>query len=286
MTNDIDRYVKTNEISLHYQDYGGDGQVFLLFPGLNASAVFFGGLIKAGLTPALRVIAVDLRGRGLSDHPETGYSIAETGRDIVGMMDVLGFDQVAVGGHSYGGLLTYHLAAEYPDRVSKAVVIDSPAEVSPTVVEQVAPALERLRLVTPSWAEYIAVVKRMPYYEGWWDPDLEAYYRADVVIGEDGSVRSRLDPEKIHEALVGTTELDWMEIATRVHQPVLVMRATEPFGPPGYPPILPADQAARTLEALPDASMVELPGNHITAMFGDAAAVAAKSIVDFLKGGE
>lgn len=285
MTADIDRYVETNGIRLHYQDYGGDGPVFLLFPGLNASAVFFGGLIGAGLTPALRVIAVDLRGRGLSDHPETGYSIAETARDIIGMMDALGLDQVAVGGHSYGGLVTYHLAAEYPDRVSMAVVIDSPAEVSPTVVEQVGPALERLKLVSPSWDEYIDVVKKMPYYEGWWDPDLEAYYRADVVVAEDGSVRSRLDPEKIHEALVGTTELDWMGIAARVEQPVLVVRATEPFGPPGYPPILPADQAQRTLDALPDARLVELPGNHITAMFGDAAAVAAKAIVDFLKEG-
>lgn len=286
MTTDIDRYVDTNGIRLHYQDHGGEGPVLMLFPGLNASSVFFGGLINAGLAPALRVIAVDLRGRGLSDHPETGYSIAETGRDIIGMMDALGFDQVAIGGHSYGGLLTYHLAAEYPDRVSRAVVIDSPAEVSPTVVEQVGPALERLKLVTASWEEYIDVVKQMPYYAGWWDPDLEAYYRADVVIGDDGTVRSRLDPEKIHQALVGTTEVDWMEVASRVKQPVLVVRATEPFGPPGYPPILPEDQAERTLAALADATMVELPGNHITAMFGDAATLAAKALVDFVIAGE
>lgn len=277
-----DVYVETNGIRLHYLDYGGEGPPFLLFPGLNANAVFFGGLINAGLTPALRVLSVDLRGRGLSDHPESGYSFEETGRDIIGLLDELGCGSVAVGGHSYGGLLTYHLASTYPERVTRGVVIDSPAEVSPTVVEQVGPALERLRLVTPSWEDYIGAVKGMPYYEGWWDPDLEAYYRADVVEGEDGSIRSRLDPDKIMQALEGTITPDWMAIAATINQPILLMRATDPFGPPGYPPILPEDQARRTMNALANATLVELPGNHITALFGQAAAKAASEIVSFV----
>lgn len=286
MTSYTDHYVETNGIRLHYLDYGGEGPDFVMFPGLNASSVFFGGLASAGLSPALRVLAVDLRGRGLSDAPESGYSIAEHGRDIIGILDALDLGRVALGGHSYGGLLSYHLAAEYPDRVSRLVVMDSPAEVSPTVVEQVGPALERLKLVSPSWEAYIEQVKQMPYYTDWWDPDLEEYYRADVVTDADGSVRSRLDPNKILQALEGTTEPDWLAVAAKVSQPVLLMRATEPFGPSGYPPILPEDQAERTLEALPNATMVELAGNHITALFGESAAHAAKAIVDFVLRGE
>lgn len=283
MTSYTEHYVDTNGIRLHYLDYGGEGPPdLLLFPGLNASGIFFGGLANGGLSPALRLLAVDLRGRGLSDAPETGYSIAEHGRDIIGMLDALDLNHVALGGHSYGGLLSYHLAAEYPDRVSRIIVMDSPAEVSPTVVEQVGPALERLKLVSPSWEEYIAQVKQMPYYEGWWDADLEEYYRADVVTNPDGSVQSRLDPDKIHQALEGTTVPDWMSIAAEVNQPVLLMRATEPFGPPGYPPVLPEDQAERTLAALPNARLVELAGNHITALFGESADHAAEAIVDFV----
>lgn len=286
MTSHTDGYVETNGIRLHYLDYGGEGPIFMLFPGLNASGIFFGGLVHAGLSPTLRVLAVDLRGRGLSDAPESGYSMGEHGRDIIGMLDALDLGQVAVGGHSYGGLLSYHLAVEYPDRVGRLVVMDSPAEVSPTVVEQVGPALERLELVSPSWEAYIEQVKQMPYYTDWWDPDLEEYYRADVITNTDGSVRSRLDPGKILQALEGTTVPDWMSVAADVKQPVLLLRATEPFGPPGYPPILPEDQAMRTLEALPDASMVELAGNHITALFGESAARAAEAIVEFVMGGE
>jgi pimeloyl-ACP methyl ester carboxylesterase len=279
------KYVKTNGIRLHYLDHAGDGPTLLLFPGLNANAVFFEGLAKAGLVPTLRVVSVDLRGRGLSDAPDTGYTMRDHAADIVGLLDHLQMERVALGGHSFGGLLSYYLAAEYPERVERIVVIDSPAEVSQTVVEQIGPALDRLRMVTPSWDEYLAGVKAMPYYAGWWDPDLEAYYRADVVERADGSIRSRLDPGKILQALEGTTTVEWMELAKRISAPVLLLRATEPFGPPGYPPILPKDQAQRTLASLSDARMIELAGNHITALFGKPARIAASAIVEFVTAG-
>lgn len=278
-----ERFIETNGIRLHVVDHGGDGLPTLLLPGLNANAVFFQGLVRAGLS-ALRVVAVDLRGRGLSDAPESGYTMEDHAADVLGLMDELGFDRIALVGHSYGGLLSYHLAANHGDRVRRIVAIDSPAEVSPTVVEQVGPALERLRLVSPSWYDYLAAVKAMPYYVDWWDPDLEDYYRADVIEGPDGSIRSRLDPDKIQQALVGTTTIDWVQVANHIGQPVLLMRATEPFGPPGCPPILPADQARRTLKALADARMVELAGNHITALFGESAAGVAEEIVRFVAG--
>lgn len=279
------KYVETNGIRLHYLDHAGDGPTLLLFPGLNANAVFFEGLAKAGLVPTLRVVSVDLRGRGLSDAPDTGYTMRDHAADIVGLLDHLQMERVALGGHSFGGLLSYYLAAEYPERVERIVVIDSPAEVSQTVVEQIGPALDRLRMVTPSWDEYLAGVKAMPYYAGWWDPDLEAYYRADVVERADGSIRSRLDPGKILQALEGTTTVEWMELAKRISAPVLLLRATEPFGPPGYPPILPKDQAQRTLASLSDARMIELAGNHITALFGKPARIAASAIVEFVTAG-
>jgi pimeloyl-ACP methyl ester carboxylesterase len=59
----------TNGIHLHYLDYPGDGPTLILMHGLTANAHSFAGLIRAGLSPQLPVLAVDLRGRGLSDCP-------------------------------------------------------------------------------------------------------------------------------------------------------------------------------------------------------------------------
>jgi pimeloyl-ACP methyl ester carboxylesterase len=278
----IDRFIDTNGIRLHYVEHPGDGPTVLLFPGLNANAVFFQGLVREGLSPALRVLAVDLRGRGHSDAPDTGYTMADHAADIVGMLDELGIEQAVIGGHSFGGLLTYFLTANYPDRVGRAVVMDAPAEVNLMVIEQIRPALDRLRLVSPSWDEYLASVKAMPYYEGWWDPDLEAYYRADVRVNEDGSVQSRLDPDKIQQALEGTTTIDWPTLAETIEVPVLMLRATAPFGPPGYPPLVSSEEVQRTMQVLRLVRLVELPGNHITSMFGVSARTAAEAIIDFV----
>jgi pimeloyl-ACP methyl ester carboxylesterase len=255
-----------------------------LFPGLNANAVFFQGLVREGLSPALRALAFDLRGRGLSDAPDAGYTMADHAADILGVLDGLGIERAVIAGHSFGGLLTYFLAANHPDRVDKAVVMDAPAEVNPTVIEQIGPALQRLRLVSPSWDEYLANVKAMPYYEGWWDLDLEAYYRADVRVNDDGTVQSRLDPDKIQQALEGTTNVDWSSLARLIDAPVLMVRATAPFGPPGYPPLVSADEVRRTMRLLRFVRLVELPGNHITSMFGVSARVAAQAIIDFVGG--
>ena len=59
----IDHFIDTNGIRLHYVEHPGDGPTVLLFPGLNANAVFFQGLVREGLSPALRALAFDLRGR-------------------------------------------------------------------------------------------------------------------------------------------------------------------------------------------------------------------------------
>jgi pimeloyl-ACP methyl ester carboxylesterase len=235
------------------------------------------------LAPRLHVLAVDLRGRGDSEKPASGYSMADHAADMLGLMDDLGIERAVFGGHSFGGLLTYYLAAHHAERIERCIVIDAPAEVDQTIVEQIRPSLARLENTYESWESYLELVKAMPYYaDGWWDPHLEGFYRSDVEDHADGGVRSRCRPDHIREAVEGTLEHDWMGLVARMHQPTLLLRAPGPFGPPGYPPILPEDKAERTLAALRNGRMVELEGNHITALFGASARIAADAIVEFV----
>ena len=280
------RYVNANGIRQHYIDYAGEGPALILMPGLTANARFFDGLIGAGLAPALRVIAVDLRGRGETEKPDSGYSMAEHAADILALMDEMGIEQVNLGGHSFGGLLTYYLAVHFPERFPRCVVIDAPAEVHEGIVEQIQPSLDRLNATFESIDAFLDYVRKMPYFtEGWWDDDAEAYYRSDLRQLDDGRVASVCRPEHILQAVEATLEPDWPDLVSRMRQPTLLLRATDPFGPPGSPPILPADQAARTLARLPDGHLVELEGNHFTALFGVPARLASAEIVRFLTTG-
>ena len=119
-------------------------------PGLTANAHSFDGLIAAGLNQKHRVLALDLRGRGLSDKPATGYSMADHAADVLALLDSLGLEQVLLGGHSFGGLLTYYIAANFPERVSKLVVLDAGVVFNPRIQELLMPTLSRLgRFIPP-----------------------------------------------------------------------------------------------------------------------------------------
>jgi pimeloyl-ACP methyl ester carboxylesterase len=275
----VSRFVRTNGIRLHYLEHGATGPTLVLIPGLTANAQSFEGLIEAGLAARLHVLAFDLRGRGLSEKPDGGYTMADHAADVLGALDELELETVALGGHSFGALLTLLIAAERPERVTRAILLDAPAEVDARIVEQIRPSLDRLESTYPSLGDYLAHVRSMPYFDGQrWDQALETFYSSDVEPLPDGSVRAHCRPEHIAQAIAATLEVDWPAIAKRVAQPTLLVRATQPFGPPGSPPILSAEQAAQTVALLSRGRLLEIPGNHVTCLFGEHAPVVAEAI--------
>lgn len=276
------RFIEANGITQHIIDYGGDGPTMILAHGLSANAHFFDGLVAAGLTEHARVITPDLRGRGLSDKPDTGYTMADHTADILGLIDALDLGPVVMGGQSFGGLITYYLASHHPDAVTKCVALDAPIDVDPSVVEQIKPSLTRLEMTMPSFQAYIGAVQQQPYFGGWWDPAVEAYYRADVEDLADGSVKPRSHPQHIQQCVEATLTPDWADLVRRMPQPTLVVRARGPFGPPGSPPIVGGDQAQRLLATLQHGRLVEVDGNHLTAFFDTGAETVASAIGDFL----
>jgi len=275
--------VEANGIRLHVVDHGGDGPPLLLAHGLSANAHFFDDLAAAGLSPACRVLSLDLRGRGLSDAPVEGYTMDDHAADVLGVLDALGVDRVRLGGHSFGGLLTLFIAAAAPERVERALVLDVPAETSQHVLEQIGPSLARLDQVYPSREAYLDFVRALPYFEdGGWGTGVEAFYAAELEELPDGTVRPRCRPEHIRQAVEGTLVPDWAQVAAAVECPVLLLRTTGEFGAPGAGPILTAEGARRTLARLRDGRLLEVPGNHITFGFGDRAAPVAADLLAFL----
>ncbi len=276
-----DGFVQTNGIRLHYLEHEGDGPPLVLTHGLSANAHSL-DVLAHRLVPAVRVLVFDLRGRGLSDRPDT-YSMAEHSADVLGALDALGLERVALGGHSFGGLLTLYLAATAPERVERALVLDAPDEVDPAVLDQIGPSLARLDQTYPSVGAFLEFVRSLPYFaDGSWGDDLAAWYETELEELADGTVRSNLRPEHIRRCVEATFEPDWAELERRIECPTLVLRSVEPFGPPGSPPILTAEGAARMLGRLRHGTLAEVPGNHITFAFGDRAAVAADAMLSFL----
>ncbi len=278
----MDQWTRVNNIALHYLDHPGSDPPLILMPGLTANAHSFDGLINAGLSPALRVLALDLRGRGLSDKPDSGYSMADHAADVLGLLDALKLQQVVLGGHSFGGLLAIYMAARYPERVNKLVIIDAAGKMHPELLEMIQPSVDRLSRVVPSWDAYLESMKKMPFFQGWWDPTIESYYRADVEIRSDGTVKPRTRPEAIIEAVDKSLKEDWAQHLSAIKQPMLLLNAPGSFGPPGTAPILSREQALETVNAVALGRYIEVPGNHMTMLYGEGAKRMVAEIIAFV----
>src|SRR3974377_397476 len=116
--------VRTNGTSLFVR-VGGTGPAVVLLHGFGDTGDMWAPL-AAELSKDHEVIVPDLRGMGLSDHPDVGYTKKNQAADIAGVMDALKVSSAALVTHDIGIMVGYALAAQYPGRISRWVVIDAP----------------------------------------------------------------------------------------------------------------------------------------------------------------
>jgi len=118
------KLMSTNGTHLHVR-VGGKGPAVVMLHGFADTGDMWAP-VAAELSKNHTVIVPDLRGMGLSDHPDTGYTKANEARDIAGVMDVLKIEKADLVTHDIGNMVGYALAAQYPARITKWVVIDAP----------------------------------------------------------------------------------------------------------------------------------------------------------------
>lgn len=119
-------------LNLNYLQLGEDSPVVLIH-GMGSDHTVWEGLIPL-LKENYRVIAVDLRGHGLSSKTSGPYSIRLFAEDICLFLDSLNIDQAHFMGHSMGGVILQELAVKHPERfksltlISSFACIDTPLE--------------------------------------------------------------------------------------------------------------------------------------------------------------
>jgi pimeloyl-ACP methyl ester carboxylesterase len=216
------------------------------------------------LTPVHSFLAMDLRGRGLSDKPPTGYSLQHHVGDLYGLLEDCGLSQAVLMGHSLGAYISLAFAAQYPGRVKRLILMDGGGQLSDEQWDQVniviKPSLDRLGQVFPSFEEYVALLKAAPILQPW-TPAIEAYFRYESEEVE-GGVRSRINPEHIQEESRNMRQADPAEYYPKISCPVLILRATDGILSP-EDQVLPETAVERMLSQIKDARSVDVEGtNH------------------------
>lgn len=274
-------YIKSGDIWIHCLDSGGLKEPLILCHGLTANAHCFDGYIASGLAEHFRVISVDLRGRGMSDKPDDAYSMDHHMSDILAILDHFGWPKAVIGGHSFGALLTIYTSYFQPDIFKAMILIDAAARLHPEARQMVAPSMSRLGKVWPDKAAFLREMQSADFLEGRWSEELESYFLADIQTIHSGEVTTQSRIEHITQAIDQSLSLGekWLTYITGAKVPALLINAIGEYQSGAA--LLPEELARETVSMMHDCQYVQVPGNHITMMFGDGAQQSVEAIINF-----
>jgi haloacetate dehalogenase len=210
-------HIETSGATVHVRT-AGVGPPLLLLHGFPQTNVVW-HKIAAQLAGRFTVVAPDLRGYGFSSKPpdgenHSGYSKRAMVMDQVEVMRTLGFQRFAVVGHDRGGRVAWRLAAEQPQHVSRAIVLDivptygpltrefamayfhwffltQPAPFPEQLIEGAPEAflrrfLSRAGITSEAFAEYLRALREPGTAHAWCED-----YRAGMTIDEQHEAETR-----------------------------------------------------------------------------------------------
>jgi lipase len=248
------------------------------------------------LGPSLGLVGVDLRGRGDSDKPESGYSLEAHAADVVRVLDHLGLQSAVLAGHSMGAFVALKTALLFPERVRALVLLDGGwprVESSPTEMteeekqeasaleEGLARAFKRLDMTFESPEAYLDFwfpdqnlkMEDLP-------PDLADYYLYDLGEVENGynPKASRVAAEEDSPSVSSTSPT--AEQMRGVACPVALVRASQGFFP-GSDPLISDETRDVMAESLDIRTEILLEGaNHYTMLWPEYTRIWAPRVFD------
>ncbi len=283
MDEPILKKVRGDGIDINLAVWEGAGKPVICIHGITANCRCW-DVVASALSPAHRVLAMDLRGRGGSDKPSRGYSLEHHLEDIRSFMEHMGLGRAVIMGHSLGAFISLVFGAEFPDLVDRIVLVDGGGKLSKEQMDKVfkgiKPALDRLGKVFPSSNAYVEVMRQAPYVQPW-SPAIETYYRYEIEEMGEG-VRTNINPAHIQEEAENIRKVEPDRFYKKVASRVLILRATEGlFSQDDL--LLPEEVVERMVREIPDARRVDVAGvNHYGIVF-QPNELRDRAILDFLK---
>ena len=272
--------VTTNGVTLAVREWPGPEPAIVAVHGLTSNHTVWTALADA-LAGRHRLLAYDLRGRGDSAKPATGYSLAEHAADLSGLLDHFGLARAIVAGHSLGAHIGVRFATLHPERVARLVLVDGGLDVRAEIMDSLAPAIGRLGVEFPSLEAFLGMLRGLPMFAGRWNDYLAQHYTYDVEPGPGGGVRSKVARHAIEEEVANLQRTRLWVWHHRIQAPTLLLRAPDGLLT-ATDCLMTQEEAEAMAHAIPRCTLVVVPGtNHYTIVLGDNP-VATRELRAFL----
>ena len=249
--------MRVGDLELHCLIWGRPGDpTAVLVHGNGGHARWWDPLVPT-LVPGWRLMVPDLRGHGESDWPEPpGYRLEDFAVDLMGVLDQLTPDPVALVGHSMGGRVAAWCALHHPQRIRKLALLDTRMSAVNAKIAQ-------------KWRGRIAGTRQGRGY-----PTREAALAAFRLVPDEPGVAADVLTHLAHHAVHERGPGDWTFRFDRavlsldgdgggalygmlggIRCPTLVMHGQASW-------VMDAAEAAALRAAIPDCSVRRFPGAH------------------------
>jgi len=256
------------DINIHYDTYG-QGEPLVLIMGLGGGSSMWWRQV-AFFSPEYQVVTFDSRGVGLTDKPDTPYSMDMLVDDAAGLLERLGIASAHVYGVSMGGMVAQELALRYPKLVSSLMLGATTCGGEHAVMPPQQTLQELFGIMSLAPAEAVKVSTAMTF----------------------SATFIERHPEKIHEWLVKGAEsppsptgfkrqaeaaagFDTYDRLPQIGVPTLVMAGTADQ-------LIPAENSRILVSRIPNAKLVLFEGAGHGYLW-EAEEEANRTVRDFLK---
>ena len=239
------------------------------------------------LGDAVTVLAPDLRGRGQSAGLGGPFGMAAHAADLVAVLDHVGCERAVVAGHSMGGYVVTRFAADAPERIAGAVLVDGglplpvPPDVDPDVLLALVlgPSLARLQMTFPSVEAYRDFWRAHPAFApGPWTDAVGAFVDYDLAPPETGPEGEPVYRSRVSEDAVRADGRDLLDSDSNAKAlEALADPCALLLAPRGLQnedrPLIPVEVVTETRATLPHLVVTEVPDtNHYFVLLDDRAA--------------
>ena len=248
------------------------------------------------LGPSRGLVSVDLRGRGDSDKPESGYGLQKHAADVARVLDHLDLENAVLVGHSMGGFVALKTALAFPERVRALVLLDSgwprvegtPEEMTEEEKQEAAALQEGL---ARAFRRLDMTFESQEAYLDFWFPgqnlkmddlpqDLADYYLYDLGEVEGGYRPKALRAAAEEDSPSVSSTSPTAEEMRGVRCPVALVRASQGFFP-GSDPLVSDEASDAMAGSLDIRTEIVLEGaNHYTMLWPEYTRVWAPRVFD------